>query len=127
MPRRKQALGKKSKLSRKASRKKIGRLKDQVVAPKTLERYEFHVGKFLSFLAVLGLCFPTSFLELDEMVCMYIEQLWEDGDPKGRAGDTISGLGHFFPNAKRLWLAHGGCMEPGAERNCQRELFLSHL
>ena len=111
MPRRKQALGKKSKLSRKASRKKIGRLKDQVVAPKTLERYKFHVGKFLTFLAILGMCFPTSFLELDEMVCMYVEQLWEDGDPKGWAGDTISGLGHFFPNAKKSlagsWRLHG--------------------
>eukprot|EP00435_Cladocopium_sp_Y103_P021060 s3166_g5.t1 len=33
-------------------------------------------------------------------VSSFIEELWEQGDPKGWAGDCLSGLGHFIPACK---------------------------
>eukprot|EP00439_Symbiodinium_sp_Y106_P001984 s9449_g1.t1 len=33
-------------------------------------------------------------------VSCFIEELWEDGDPKAYASDTLSGLGHFIPSVK---------------------------
>ncbi|CAE8601716.1 unnamed protein product, partial [Polarella glacialis] len=37
---------------------------------------------------------------LDALASVYVEHLWEEGEPKCWAGDTLSGLGHFFPASK---------------------------
>jgi hypothetical protein len=54
--------------------------------------------------------YPTTFFQLDEMVSEFVEQLWEEGEPKSWAGDTLSGLGHFIPACKQFltgaWRLH---------------------
>ena len=71
-----------SKASRQRERRKLGALSLQIVAPKTLTRYRTHVYKFLDFLVSLGASYPSSFMQLDEFVCQYIDYLWESGDSK---------------------------------------------
>ena len=92
-----------SQAARKARRARLGKLAEQVVAPKTLARYRLHVYNFIDFLIALGVSYPSGFIELDNLVCRYVESLWESGDPKGWASDCLSGLGHFIPPCKP-WL-----------------------
>ena len=58
------------------------------------------VSRFLSFLISQGKGYPQNFWVLDLEVSAFIEELWEQGDPKGWAGDCLSGLGHFIPACK---------------------------
>lgn len=99
MPKR-QVLGKRSRRERQQQRKALGKLRSQVVSPKTEERYLSAVSRFLSFLISQGKGYPQNFLVLDLEVSAFIEELWEQGDPKGWAGDCLSGLGHFIPACK---------------------------
>ncbi|CAE8717690.1 unnamed protein product, partial [Polarella glacialis] len=48
----------------------------------------------------LQYCYPSSVAQLDALASVYVEHLWEEGEPKCWAGDTLSGLGHFFPACK---------------------------
>ena len=100
MPRKRQVLAKRTQAERKAERKTLGKLRHQVVAEKTEERYFTQVSRFLSFLNSNGKPYPRSFLLLDQEVCNFIEELWEQGDPQGWASDCLSGLGHFIPACK---------------------------
>lgn len=99
MPKR-QVLGKRSRRERQQQRKALGKLRSQVVSPKTEERYLSAVSRFLFFLISQGKGYPQNFLVLDLEVSAFIEELWEQGDPKGWAGDCLSGLGHFIPACK---------------------------
>eukprot|EP00435_Cladocopium_sp_Y103_P006537 s2887_g2.t1 len=87
-------------LARARARQNVGSLQSQVVQPKTLKRYERAVHAFLDFLIAHELSYPRSNALLDSFVCGYIEELWENGDPKGWAGDLLSGLGHLIPSCK---------------------------
>ena len=100
MPRQRQVLAKRTRAQRRQERQALGRLKSQVVSPKTEERYLTSVSRFLEFLIAHGKPYPQSFLILDREVSLFIEELWEQGDPKGWAGDCLSGLGHFIPSCK---------------------------
>lgn len=86
--------------ARAKARQRVGALQSQVVQPQTLQRYEKAVHGFLDFLIQRGLTYPRSAPALDAMVCTYIEELWENGDPRGWAGDLLSGLGHLIPSMK---------------------------
>ena len=55
---------------------------------------------FLDFLIAHQMSYPTSNAQLDSAACEYIEELRENGDPKGWAGDLLSGLGHLIPSCK---------------------------
>ena len=93
-------LGAKLSWERKAERKALGALRSQVVAPKTESRYLVAVSRFLTFLLSHSKPYPTNFFSLDREGSCFIEELWEDGDPKAYASDTLSGLGHFIPSVK---------------------------
>jgi hypothetical protein len=99
MPRR-QVLARKDASQRKQSRKLIGRLRGTIVAAATESRYHKHVSRFLDFLHRLQYCYPSGVAQLDALASVYVEHLWEEGEPKCWAGDTLSGLGHFFPASK---------------------------
>ena len=100
MPKRRQVLAKRTRDERQRDRQALGRLRTQVVSPKTEERYLTAVSRFLNFLISHGKPYPSSFLVLDFEVSEFIEELWQQGDPKGWAGDCLSGLGHFIPPCK---------------------------
>ena len=43
---------------------------------------------------------PNDMCSLDLVLCDYIEQIWQEGDPKGWAQNAVSGLGHFMPGLR---------------------------
>ena len=100
MPRHRQVLAKRTQAERHDARKVLGRLASQVVAPKTEDRYFSAVSRFLDYLRDAHEGYPTSFILLDRQVSKFIEYLWEHGDPRGWASDTLSGLGHYIPSCK---------------------------
>jgi hypothetical protein len=59
------------------------------------------VERFLMFLLMTGTAYPTTFEGLDAVASTYIDFLWQEGESRGQAGDTLSGLGHFLPATKR--------------------------
>ena len=86
--------------ARAKARQQVGTLQSQVVQPQTLKRYHQAVHAFLDFLIAHQMSYPTSNAQLDSAACEYIEELRENGDPKGWAGDLLSGLGHLIPSCK---------------------------
>lgn len=99
----KTTLSRRSQLKRKLERKGIS-LKSCIVNSRTLAQYSKAVLKFLDWLRACGRSAPTSLSDLDGLVSDYICFLWEDGDTIGTAGNTISGLQHFYsPCRKHLY------------------------
>ena len=107
-----QIVQRKTKGERKQQRNSLGNLHELIVAKATHDRYFEAVSRFLDFMSSMGYEYPTSFQGLDSKVCEFIELLWNEGEPKAYASDTISGLGHFIPACKRSligsWRLHGG-------------------
>lgn len=106
-----QLVHRQSKRERKRECQHLGSLQELVVQKGTYTRYLSAVSRFLTFLRDLGYGYPDSFTKLDSRVCEFIESLWHEGEPKGYASDTLSGLGHFIPACKRFlvgaWRLHG--------------------
>ena len=109
MPRQ-QVLGRRSQVERKRDRRALGSLQNLVVTKGTRDRYFTSVSRFLDFLIAHEYVYPRSFSALDSKVCEYIEFLWQSGDSKAWASDTLSGLGHFIPQCKKsligAWRLH---------------------
>ena len=94
-----------------AERQQKGRLRDNLVSPRTLGRYRLAVRAYLHFLKGTNSTLPSSLVALDQSLEFYIESLWELGESKSMAGDLLSGLGHFLPAVRRhmvgAWRLHG--------------------
>ena len=89
-----------SKEQRKRERKKIGRLRHQVISSKTEERYEKMFHQFLQFHA-LGRNFSMPSTPIfDDMVSEFVEHLWEEGEPKSAANYALAAIQFFKPQAK---------------------------
>ena len=102
----KMCLARRSTADRKEQRALVGRLKDVLVQPRTRRRYEVAMDRFLLFLKQNGDTYPATFVELDDRLSEYVECLWENGDPKGWAGDALSSVIFHVP-ACRPFLAGG--------------------
>ena len=75
-----------------------------MVLPGTLKWYNQQVQRFFHWQERLG-SLPESAAELDQVVCDYLEALWEDGEPKGWADDLLIGLGVHLPRLAKLGAA----------------------
>ena len=73
------------------------RLRDIIVRPKTLKTYHISASRFLFFCSVHFGRWPQSYIDLDLCLCAFIEQVWEEGDPKSWALNAISAMAHFIP------------------------------
>ena len=85
----------------KSRKKNIGHLSTHVVSACTLNRYKIACQKFFAFVAEFNAAWPSSPEEFDLLICRYIEHVWQEGEPRGWAGDAISGLGHFVPHVRK--------------------------
>ena len=74
----------------------FGCLCDQIVSPKTLTSYKQHTARFFSLVQCSRLSLPRDPATLDALLCAFIEQMWESGDPKVWACHTLSSLLHYF-------------------------------
>jgi hypothetical protein len=86
-------------------RRKQGRLRDRVVSPKTLKRYEKAMKSFFKWARALGFSIPERVDEFDILLCQYAEVLWSDGDSKCLLADCLSGLMHTVPPLR--WRLNG--------------------
>ena len=82
----------------------MGKLKDLVVKPQTRKRYEEAMRKLFEFLKWNRIALPSQYEQLDSIASRYIEELWEEGESRYLAQDTVSALQHYEPQLKRRML-----------------------
>lgn len=85
---------------RRQERKKVGRLRHQIVSQGTEHRYKEAFAEFRDYH-----CLPVSFTmptfeEFDDQVGEYIEDLWDRGAPKSLANYTLAAIQFYRPQAK---------------------------
>ena len=89
-----------SKQDRQRERRKMGPLKNQVVAAKTEARYSSCFDDFLKFHKLQRNFALPSTEVFDDMVAEFIESLWDQGEPKSQANYTLSAIQFYRPQAK---------------------------
>ena len=87
---------------RKHLRSTLGPLKDLKVTASAARRYDRAVHFFLFFVMNTFGAVAETYEELDRHVSAYIQELWESGDSKFWAADTLSGLYHKLQVKKVL-------------------------
>ena len=98
-----------SKAARQEQRRRLGPLRNLSVQSKTRDRYNKALDKYKSFLKDEGRVFPRDAPGHDYLLSQYIEFLWETGEGRALACDTIASVqdqqpalrGHL-PSAWRL-------------------------
>lgn len=100
MPKRKAKLEGRTKEERKKARKDMGSLQSLTVQPATKKRYNQAVDRFLQFLNREGLALPTARSKLDVLTAEYLEFLWQEGEGRALASDTLAGLQDWDPRLK---------------------------
>lgn len=97
---RSQVLAVRNKLQRAAERKKLGKLRENLVSNGTLTRYKNSVAAFLAFVKRTAAKKMTSHAKVDLAACAYLEELWENGDGKATGSYTLAGLQFLRPVLK---------------------------
>lgn len=78
----------------------MGSLQSLTVQPATKKRYNQAVDRFLQFLNREGLALPTARSKLDVLTAEYLEFLWQEGEGRALASDTLAGLQDWDPRLK---------------------------
>ena len=84
---------------RREARRKLGPLKDLIIARHTLDRYSRAVREFFHWTLRKDIDISCETAIRDAAV-RFLEECWADGDPLSLAGDTLSGISHFLPDMK---------------------------
>ena len=98
---------------------RAGSLRDNLVERRTFDKYLKAVLIFVAWVAKMGIAQAPDYDSLDFQLCSFLEYLWECGESKGLAGDSLSGVQHFlmvrrkFSGAWRLLSAWGRLELPG--------------
>jgi hypothetical protein len=101
-PKIRQVLGKVTRAARAEVRQDAGKLRDNRVNAKTLQRYTAACIMFQWWLFGNRSDYASTWDELDVQLCAFLESLWEDGESKGIANDVLSGTQHFLLTRRRL-------------------------
>jgi hypothetical protein len=127
-PKIRQVLGKVTRAGRAEVRQDAGRLRDNRVNGKTLQRYTAACMMFQWWLFGNGTEYAAGWDELDLQLCSFLESLWEDGESKGIANDVLSGTQHFLLTRRRLQGAWQLLTTWGRlELPCRAPPMLSHI
>ena len=95
--------------ARAMARQRIGPLHAQRVSKAAQKRYATAATAFTHWLLQGAFPWPKNYVELDWLICWYLETLWEAGAERNAAGDTISAIQHYlhtrraFPGAWSLF------------------------
>ena len=81
-----------SKAARQAQRRNLGPLRNLTVQSKTRDRYNKALDKYKSYLQDEGRTFPRDAAGHDYLLSQYIEFLWETGEGRALACDTIASV-----------------------------------
>ena len=114
MAKRRPVLAEKSAPARARARRKIGKLSEQVISATAAARYTTALRTFFLWVRRKGLPSAQSTLQLDSLVCAFIDEAWEEGEGRSLIGNLICGLQHRVPALRghlhgswRLWAAWG--------------------
>ena len=86
--------------TRQEQRRALGPLRNLTVQPATRARYDKALEKFRDYLRGEGRRFPDDPQVLDFWLSHYIEVLWESGEGRALAADTIASIQDFRPAVK---------------------------
>ena len=81
-------------------RKEMGSLKSLTIQPRTRVRYDRAKDKFYAFLDKNHLDLPRRKVEMDSILCEYLEHLWSSGEGRGLASDTLASLQDVNPGLR---------------------------
>ena len=90
----------KDKASRQQQRRALGPLRQLAVQPATRARYDKALEKFRTYLREESRRFPDDPLTLDFWLSHYIEFLWETGEGRALACDSIAAVQDYKPSVK---------------------------
>lgn len=96
-PRKRQVL---SRDDRFKSRQMIGPLRDLMMTANMKKRYEASLCRYFAFAELNAFVEPSDDVDLDGSVAKYIDHLWEEGDPRYWAEDTLSGFSKYIPSLR---------------------------
>ena len=108
-PRRVQAQRGATPAERAAARTTLGPLYSLLISPRMNARYAAAVRRFIEMTSLLFVLCTDNLHTLDHQLAYYIEWLWQEGESKSLAADTICGLQHrlnvkrCFPGSWRLF------------------------
>ena len=89
-----------SRAERQKQRNLLGTLVSLQVTDRTRRRNLQAYARFAEFVWCMCLLL-SSFEALDEAASAYVEELWQSGDPKLWAADSLASIHHYVPLAKR--------------------------
>ena len=104
-PLRRQALATALRAQRQIERRALGTLKSIRLSKQARKRYAQAYARFGKSLEA-GELAPTTFEEVDEAACAFIEATWHEGDPKLWCSDLLAALRFYLPSSRRQ--LHGG-------------------
>ena len=84
-----------NKVLRKEARRKLGTLARNLVLPPTLRRYEVCCTIFFRWLVAAMVRLPAGADGMDEVLCQYVEQSWQEGDSQSTVRFTLAGMEFF--------------------------------
>ena len=90
----------KDKATRQQQRRALGPLRNLAVQPATRARYDKALEKFRTYLQEESRRFPDDPSILDFWLSRYIESLWESGEGRALACDTIASIQDYKPSVK---------------------------
>ena len=93
-------LAKASSVENAAQRKRLGSLRELQLATRTVNRYKDALKVFFAWMQMETLLLPTGSEAFDEVVCMYIEACWQEGEGRGRAAAAGCALQWKSPHLK---------------------------
>ena len=94
---------------RAAQRAQLGPLRSLLVSPRCNARYTAAVTRFIETMSLLFVLCADDLFTLDHQLSYYLELLWQEGEPRALAADTVCGLQHMlnvrrcFPGSWRLF------------------------
>ena len=89
-----------SREDRHVSRQKLGPLVELLMTQNMKRRYERALIRYFAFDELCKLPAPMDNVDLDSNVSKYVEQLWQEGDPRYWAEDVLSGFTKLVPSLR---------------------------
>ena len=94
------AVNRPSKAERAASRANVGLLSDKLLSPSAHKRYSRACNTFFAWMRQHQQHLPADTTAFDNLIVMYIDCAWEEGESKGHIGDLLSALHYFVPSIR---------------------------
>ena len=91
-----------SREERARTRAVLGTLREARIGKTTYQRYLWASQRFCHWLAATGWGFALDWDGLEKALIGYLECLWEEGETRGLAGDTLSSVQHFLDTRRRF-------------------------